>query len=98
MILAAYGRLFHARAGSMEGMARPQFSLRRLLVSIGLCAIGLALLRNHLAFVQFWAACTLFGAAIGLPFGRPWSWAGLAVGCMVGFVGWLILMRIVITC
>ena len=82
-------------------MERLQFSLRRLLVSLSLFAIGLALISDLMtgnAFLKFWGACTVFGASIGVPFGRPWSWAGLAVGCMIGLPGALLLMRMLIHC
>ena len=67
---------------------RYQFSLKALLLSISFCAAGVGCssvsLNSDWWFVARITGCTLFGVALGLPFGHLWPLA--AVGFVVGVV------------
>jgi len=59
-----------------------QFSTRRLLLALAIVAMGLAILvaplEEHESGCEM-LGCSLVGAGVGLPFGRPWFGATLGV-------------------
>ncbi len=77
---------------------RFQFSLKTLLASTALCAVGVACLalKEDLQFVAIIAGCTAIGAAVGLPF--RWAPALAALGFVIGVVAAYYFVAMSITC